>query len=205
MKIFSLGPARSGTKYLDTLLREKYASDEIFVTSSGHSFWSMRSIPIEHPDSVVLLALRDPYESLASDLAGHLIDDLTKLSPEQKLSDYTLLLESALDSSCFVAPFEIFTVDHLEITKKLEVAYPQLAGKGRIISDEHIYKTQQKHDNKKFGAHSEIRAVRGHLPRGENPAKMEALGILKSATYVRRFAYIENMQKELMERYKNVQ
>jgi hypothetical protein len=99
MKIFSLGPARSGTKYLDTLLREKYASDEIFVTSSGHSFWSMRSIPIEHPDSVVLLALRDPYESLASDLAGHLIDDLTKLSPEQKLSDYTILLESALDSN----------------------------------------------------------------------------------------------------------
>ncbi len=198
-----MGPARSGTKYLDTLLREKYEGDEILVTHSGHSFWSVRDIPVQHPDSIVLFSLRDPYESLASDLVGHMVD-LTKLSPEHKMSDYTLMLESALDSNCFVAPFEVFTVDQLEFTRKLELAYPQLASKGRTISNEQVYEVQQKHDDLKFGAHFEVRAARGHLPRQGSSLKLEALNILKSATYVRRFTYIASLQRELMERYKNV-
>lgn len=204
--IYTLGAPRSGTIYLNCLMSALYGSPSVDIVSLGHSYEATRLVIDARSNAPHVVAIRDPYDAISSDILGSMSEHVLTESPHRYIEDVTWLWESILSSDIFfIAPFDVFTKSPTEIVGKLELKHPSLSGLADLtVTNQTLEDILAEHDNRSLGVDTAERRARGHVPRVNQPSKTAVLEMLHSKHYEPRFKYLFDMYSELENRYTDI-
>lgn len=210
--VFFVGaPPRSGNTYLRYVLQDAYNNphkdtDELFAYNHSSAFALKHLLESENDLPIFISPIRDPYDTLKSKL----VRTFEEWGANPGIVEYA----TAVDDLCLyweillVNPSKFCLVDFNEliadkdrIVEKLDDRYPSVViyRNASPLTNEQILDNVRLEDSQQYRNNEKLFLSSGHVPRAKSEYSELADELLSSPVYSRRFAYLYEMYKELLE------